>query len=239
MPKKELAVQPEIPGVAESTGPVFLAGLVNKLGDIADEATYLQKKGRNSAQSYNYAMEADFLELMKPLFKKHRVFFTISVDSCDHKELGESRSGTKQYLTTVGITGTFWDRDSGDHISVFGYGQGSDPGDKGVYKAITGGTKYILSKCFQIPTGDDPEDEQVPAPAPQVKKTPVEGPAPEQPVDVEKFRRLMAAEWTRLGDALYNAVLEENGVDPKGDLTAVPDVKKRAVYKALKARKEG
>src|SRR5699024_6730814 len=36
---------------------------------------------------------------------------------------------------------------------------GQDAGDKAVYKAITGATKYALMKVFMIPTGDDPEQD--------------------------------------------------------------------------------
>lgn len=38
-------------------------------------------------------------------------------------------------------------------------GYAEDKGDKAVYKAITGATKYAFWKCFGLSTGDDPETE--------------------------------------------------------------------------------
>lgn len=54
-------------------------------------------------------------------------------------------------------------------------GEGMDTGDKAIYKAITGAQKYVLMKTFLIPTGDDPELEELPQkPQPQSKKITIE-----------------------------------------------------------------
>jgi hypothetical protein len=42
-----------------------------------------------------------------------------------------------------------------------GVGTGEDNSDKGTYKGITGGLKYILMKTFLIYTGDDPENAEL------------------------------------------------------------------------------
>jgi hypothetical protein len=52
------------------------------------------------------------------------------------------------------------DTESDEIIEGSFEGSGIDQGDKALYKAITGGIKYILSSTFLIPTGDDPENEQ-------------------------------------------------------------------------------
>jgi hypothetical protein len=39
------------------------------------------------------------------------------------------------------------------------WGEASDGGDKGAYKASTGADKYFWFRLLQIPTGDDPDDE--------------------------------------------------------------------------------
>jgi hypothetical protein len=57
-------------------------------------------------------------------------------------------SGTYKFMDAEGKS---------DCIEGTWFGSGSDTGDKGLYKAITGGIKYVLNTNFLIPTGDDPE----------------------------------------------------------------------------------
>ena len=51
----------------------------------------------------------------------------------------------------------FIDVDSDHELNGTWSGSGTDTVDKGLYKAITGGIKYVLNTNFLIPTGDDPE----------------------------------------------------------------------------------
>ena len=67
--------------------------------------------------------------------------------------------GTKQFNTIAKGTYQFMDSDSKTVISGTWFGSGSDTSDKGLYKAITGGIKYVLNTNFLIPTGDDPEND--------------------------------------------------------------------------------
>src|SRR5699024_1473369 len=67
--------------------------------------------------------------------------------------------GNKEYIATVKMKFTFIDGETGEEISIHSIGEGQDAGDKAVYKAITGATKYALMKVFMIPTGDDPEQD--------------------------------------------------------------------------------
>lgn len=65
-------------------------------------------------------------------------------------------------LTLITMQYHFFDSESGESLEGTFCSQGADSGDKGIFKAITGGIKYILSSIFLIPTGDDPEkDEEV------------------------------------------------------------------------------
>jgi len=83
----------------------------------------------------------------------------------------------RQYLATAGIVmipDTEWVTRDGDLTTLnvrytvsdgkesFSFaipGSGSDKGDKGVYKALTGSQKYAIMKLFKIETGDDPEQD--------------------------------------------------------------------------------
>ena len=60
-------------------------------------------------------------------------------------------------ITNIDMTIAIIDVESGEKIEVPWAGQGADKGDKGMYKAFTGGLKYFLMKMFMLPTGDDPE----------------------------------------------------------------------------------
>ena len=95
---------------------------------------------------------------MKTLFDKHKILFNYSSSIYDIQPVGTG--GTM--LTTVNVRYGFIDSESGQELSGSAVGQGTDKGDKGVYKAITGAIKYIYMKSFNIPTGDDPENEKKP-----------------------------------------------------------------------------
>jgi hypothetical protein len=70
--------------------------------------------------------------------------------------------------------------EEGNFLSFRAAGSGNDKnskgvGDKGIYKALTGASKYALLKTFMMETGDDPEvpnqqeKESKPDPKPEVK----------------------------------------------------------------------
>ena len=61
-------------------------------------------------------------------------------------------------MTTVNMMIALICCETGEKIEVPWIGQGADKGDKGCYKAFTGGYKTFLMKMFMIPTGDDPEN---------------------------------------------------------------------------------
>jgi hypothetical protein len=126
-----------------------------KLHAIQRDVTYMAKEGRNTAQGYKFLGEAQITETFKALLEKHGVFFGYSSEI---KDIRLSPSG-KQTLTGVEVKYRFVDVESGDFIEGVAAGQGTDTGDKGVYKAITGAIKYIFMKTFLIPTGDDPEND--------------------------------------------------------------------------------
>ena len=111
------------------------------------EVKYVQKSGYNAFHKYAYATEADVLDKVRESLTKHNVFIFQSVE-------GITKEGE---LTTAQVKYTFVDGDTGDSMSVMSAGSGADKSDKGVYKAITGASKYFLLKNFMVATGDDPE----------------------------------------------------------------------------------
>lgn len=134
--------------------------ILGKLLLILKEIEYVQKDKKNSMQGYNYLSESKIKEIIKANLEKYNVLFTYSTDNVREYEISPTSKGTKQFVTSVNGKYQFSDCDSGEVIEGCWAGAGSDTGDKGIYKAITGGIKYVFNTTFLIPTGDDPEDDK-------------------------------------------------------------------------------
>jgi hypothetical protein len=153
--------------------PSNKVGLYKKLLAVLQEVRYIQKDGNNSFHKYNYVTEAAVKDRQHEAFMNHGILFHLSIT--DMKEVVDG----KNRLVTCKFAYKFIDVDTGEAEEGTSYGTGVDSLDKGLYKAIAGGIKYILTSNFLIATGDDPEDdryetdqakqEQVAAPATKKK----------------------------------------------------------------------
>jgi hypothetical protein len=130
--------------------------LAAKLAKILGEVGKVEKTGHNAFHKYDYVTENDLVYAVRDKLSAAGIFVFTSTESQTH-EIVTSADGKQSLLTTVTTLHTFVDGESGETFAVKSQGQGSDNGDKGGYKAITGAMKYFLYKCFMIPTGDDPE----------------------------------------------------------------------------------
>lgn len=126
--------------------------LILKLARIMGEVTNVEKNGENKFHGYRYAMEQDMLVAVRKKLSDAGIFVTTSVRSVEIRETPK-----EGFLTTIITDHLFTDGETGEQLTATSAGQGTDKGDKGIYKAITGATKYFISKNFLIPTGDDPE----------------------------------------------------------------------------------
>ena len=142
--------------------------MVKVLGAVSGKVA---KSGRNTHQKYNYVMEADLLDAVRSELISHGIFVFSSVESVVH-EAG---------LTTVRTKHTFVDADSGESFDVFSAGQGADKQDKGVYKAITGSSKYFLMKNFMVAGDDDPESDTTVSVTPNAAPKPISKPTTSKP----------------------------------------------------------
>src|SRR5690625_4074796 len=149
--------------------------LVSKLVKVMEQVKYIEKKGYNKFHKYNYATESDVSEKVREVLAEQNVIMMPDVVEYSTRE-HENRQNNIEYIATVKMKFTFIDGETGEELSIHSIGEGQDAGDKAVYKAITGATKYALMKAFMIPTGDDPEadsgvDErnQVPGNKPELK----------------------------------------------------------------------
>lgn len=130
--------------------------ILAKMHAIMGEANYIQKDKTNTFHNYKYASEKAIKECLHELFVKYKVLFTTSITSENNKMVNTGKS--EESLTIISIDYKFYDVESGEFIEGKFCGSGTDKADKGLYKAITGAIKYILTSSFLIPTGDDPED---------------------------------------------------------------------------------
>lgn len=127
------------------------------------------KNGNNTAQNYSYAMAADVYDAVRSELARRFVLLVPRVEAVEFTEV-DTKAGGKLKLCMWRGGFDFTDAETGEVLSVKAFGQGSDSGDKALYKAITGATKSVLVQMFLIPTGDDPENEKaekpkLPAPA--------------------------------------------------------------------------
>ena len=147
----------------------------------------IEKRGHNDKFNYDFATESDIADGVRAALSDQGIALQVAVVSVEMRELGKTSSGSVMWLTTAKMELSLR---AGDECwtSTF-YGTGTDTGDKGLYKAITGGVKYFLLKTLLIPTGDDPEREQetvkpaAPRQAAAPKSAPNQPPAPASTTD--------------------------------------------------------
>jgi len=133
--------------------------LKEKLVEVSKAIEYLKKDKTNKMQGYNYLSEAKIKEVIKKQFEQQGIIFNYSTRSVREYEISQTHKGTKQFCTIAEGSYSFMDIESEEVIKGHWFGSGSDTGDKGLYKAITGGIKYVLNTNFLIPSGDDPEND--------------------------------------------------------------------------------
>jgi hypothetical protein len=127
--------------------------LVKKLVEVFHDIGVVPKAKRNPHFGYNYISEGQMNAVIGPKLAERGILFTTSVETMDVK-YGEPKAGVFVSVTTLH---TFRDAETGEELSVKGAGVGWDTGDKGVYKAITGATKYALMKNFMVTDEQEPE----------------------------------------------------------------------------------
>ena len=129
-----------------------VASISKKIIAVMRDVGYVQKAGHNDFQNYKYATEADAVAALRPAMITHGLCMIPSVESVNQDEWGN---------TNVLMHYRIFDEE-GNFLSFRAAGSGNDKnskgvGDKGIYKALTGASKYALLKTFLMETGDDPE----------------------------------------------------------------------------------
>jgi hypothetical protein len=129
-------------------------GLRAKLVEVYGGLGVVKKGHRNPHFGYDYVSEGQVMAALGPRLAEHNILFTTSVENMEVHYGDNSKAGVFVEVRTLH---TFHDCDSGEELMIRGAGVGWDSGDKGVYKAITGATKYALMKNFMITDEMEPE----------------------------------------------------------------------------------
>jgi hypothetical protein len=147
--------------------------LIAKLAEVMASLKHVPKRGRNDFHKYDYATEADIADAVREGLASRGIMMIPSVQSVTWREV-EVKSG-KQAIATLTVLYRF--TDGTQDLEFVMVGEGQDSGDKAIYKAMTGATKYALLKFFLMSTGDDPEkdDEKKDAPKKAKESPPVTG----------------------------------------------------------------
>lgn len=144
------------------------AMLYRKIAKVTAEVKRIPKNGRNSFHNYNYATESDITDGLRDLLNDNGLaFLPPSVLEYERNETVKKNGDKGDDLTRVKMQFEIACTETGEVYSSILWGEGQDSGDKGFYKAYTGAVKYFLMKTFLIATGDDPEQDQRPAPQQQ------------------------------------------------------------------------
>jgi hypothetical protein len=148
-----MTADPKVPAMGSPEAQALLFG---KMSKVLGAVQRVAKNGTNSHFGYKFVRESDLTDAIRDHLAAHNlcVFFGAS------EVMGvRETDGKAGPVTTIKMTATFACGDGGATFTTSWLGSGQDAGDKGVYKALTGGVKYLLMKNFLVSTGDDPEQE--------------------------------------------------------------------------------
>jgi len=131
--------------------------LYQKLVDIMSEMSTVEKKGHNKYSDYDYIRESDVSTKLQQILVKHNVFIFSSITSAETTSV-TTKKGDPALLSSVNIEYTFVNADNPEErFSVMAAGDGTDTGDKAIYKAITGAHKYFVIRNFNLGSDEDAE----------------------------------------------------------------------------------
>lgn len=133
-------------------------GIFDALAAFQSEVSLISKDGYNDFHRYHYASLEQWVDAIRPVLARHGLAIVTSCTRVEDLQPAETRKGDKLRMVRVTARATLYHR-SGTSIAVDAYGEGSDSGDKAVYKAMTGARKYLLAALSGSATSDDPEHE--------------------------------------------------------------------------------
>lgn len=122
--------------------------IYQKLLAITEDAEQIPKRGVNSFSNYNYVLAVDVIGHIRKLLIKHGVHVSIS----EIGDLKRYRDGKNFHSEVSSIASFINTDDPKDYHKVTYHAVAADTLDKDIYKAKTGGLKYLFSQEFKIIT---------------------------------------------------------------------------------------
>jgi hypothetical protein len=211
------------------------ASIARKVAEIMAAVSHVEKRGRNAFHNYDYATEADVVAAIRNEMASRNLVLIPAVTGWEEKEI-QARNGVDQ-VVHARMTMTFVCGDTGAKLVFQWAGAGLDRGEKGLYKAMTGGEKYFLLKTFLLPTGDDPERDDAQGASTQVAApTVAAGRSPTSPRSDMASSTQINMIWARgkqkglTEDEIKQTVKVKAGVD---HVAEIPKAKVDAVLQGL------
>lgn len=133
--------------------------IYERISAIAKEAESIPKNGYNSFSKYNYIRAVDVVGYINKLLIKHKV--TVLISETDHSRTDKTVDGKNWHTTIKCEAKLICTEDPAQTTTVTYFATGADTLDKDIYKAKTGGLKYLYTQVFRLITDDfiDPEDD--------------------------------------------------------------------------------
>lgn len=188
--------------------------IYEKLLNISNEIGSVNKNlevGFGQAK-YKAVGEADVLKAVKELEKKYGIYSypckrTI-IDSSVIETINSKGEPKKNLYERIETIYRFVNVEKPDeYIEITTYGDGIDPSDKSVGKAMTYADKYALLKAYKIVTGDDPDQH---ASEELKSKTPSKAEEPKtQGTDYKAIYSAKLNEWWQKGETFQAFITSE------------------------------
>ena len=135
-------------------------GLLAKVKAVMAAVGYIQHDAAVNfpGTHYNYLSDQRIKQAVQPALVEHGLWLSTSDEALELIPFN-NKKGDPQWLAKVKVRWTLHDVDTGASVSGCYHGTGIDASDKALYKAYTGGSKYLWRNLLAIASGDDPENE--------------------------------------------------------------------------------
>lgn len=165
------------------------------IAELQRRAGWVAKGGENTYDKYSYAKLENYVAVLKELMGELGLSIITSIPVFRHEPIRKTANGKDDHVAVVEMQARAL-HTSGQWVEIDCVGEGQDRGDKGVYKAITGGRKYALACLCGLATSDDPENDG----------------EPERPTAPPPAQRATAKQSDKAADPLAAAIAKWSGV---------------------------
>lgn len=139
--------------------------IYSKLCDIMKDCPAIAKSQKNAQQNYMFRGIDIVMNVLQPLFIKHRVIAVPEILSSSREER-QTKSGGNLIYTVLNVKYTFYAED-GSSVCAIVQGEGMDSADKSSNKAMSVAYKYACFQVLCIPTEEMKDSE---AETPEISK---------------------------------------------------------------------